>query len=285
MHGAPMHGAPMHGAPTPESVREAARAATRDAIRVVKIGGRAQADPRLAQALAAAARQSPLVVVHGGGDELTALQRRLGIEPVFVGGRRVTTDEDLELVRMVLSGSANKRLVAALASAGARAAGVSGEDGPTLHARAADRERMGAVGTVTRVDPSLVRHLAAGGWLPVVSPLARDEQTGGALNVNGDDAAAALAAAIGAAELLLVADVAGVLDGGAVVTALQPERATALVASGAASGGMVAKLEAARHALAGGVARVRIAGVEGILSLAAGTTIHPSPTGLPHPGV
>lgn len=256
-------------------------------MRVVKIGGRAQGDARLGPALAAAAHQAgraaaPLCVVHGGGDEVSTLQRRLGLEPVFSGGRRVTSEADLEIVRMVLSGTINKRLVAMLLSHGVRAAGISGEDGMLFRARATDPAVMGRVGGAVTVDPSLVLQLLAGGFVPVISPLARDiadaSPAGSGLNVNGDDAAAALAGALAADELVLVADVAGVLENGAVIPSLDLERAASLISSGVAAGGMAAKLEAASAALGAGVSRVRIAGLEGIGNPDAGTRIVPSGT-------
>src|SRR5215210_8104349 len=114
--------------------------------RVLKIGGRAQSDPGLAAAMLHAAGQGRIVVVHGGGDEVSALQRRLGMTPTFYGGRRVTTPDDLEIVRMVLSGSANKRLVATLVGGGIRAVGISGEDDGLLCARVTSRETLGEVG-------------------------------------------------------------------------------------------------------------------------------------------
>jgi acetylglutamate kinase len=251
-------------------------------MRVVKIGGRAQGDVRLGPALAAAARATgssaeALCVVHGGGDEVSALQRRLGLEPAFHGGRRVTSEADLEIVRMVLSGTINKRLVAMLLSHGVRAAGISGEDAMLFRALASDPETMGRVGGAVTVDPAIVLQLLAGGFVPVISPLARDADdtttSGSGLNVNGDDAAAALAGALAADELVLVADVAGVLDNGAVIPSLDLEQAEALVASGIAAGGMAAKLEAAAAALHAGVARVRIAGLDGIGNLDAGTRV------------
>ncbi len=255
-------------------------------VRVVKVGGRAQGDPRLGPALAAAAHSAAgmasLCVVHGGGDEVSALQRRLGLEPVFHGGRRVTSEADLEIVRMVLSGTINKRLVAMLLSHGVRAAGVSGEDAMLFKARATDAATMGRVGGTVAVDPALVLQLLAGGFVPVVSPLARDADdvstTGSGLNVNGDDAAAALAGALAADELVLVADVAGVLDNGAVIRSLDLDQAESLVASGIAAGGMAAKLEAAAAALHGGVTRVRIAGLDGIGNPEAGTRVVLSPS-------
>jgi acetylglutamate kinase len=256
-------------------------------MRVVKIGGRAQGDARLGPALAAAARAAgssaaSLCVVHGGGDEVSALQRRLGLEPAFRAGRRVTSEADLEIVRMVLSGTINKRLVAMLLSHGVRAAGISGEDAMLFRAHATDPAAMGRVGGTVTVDPSIVIQLIAGGFVPVISPLARDADddgiAGSGLNVNGDDAAAALAGALAADELVLVADVPGVLDDGAVIPSLDVEQAESLVASGVATGGMAAKLEAAAAALHGGVARVRIAGLDGIGNPDAGTRVVLSPS-------
>lgn len=247
-------------------------------IRVIKIGGRAQGDPRFVEAIAAASKVARVVVVHGGGDEITALQRRLGLEPQFVDGRRVTSEEDLDVVRMVLSGTVNKRLVARLLTAGVAAVGVSGEDGRLLTARRGEAS-MGRVGRDVFADVSLIAHLLNGSWVPVVSPLAR-EQGGGdgaGLNVNGDDAAATIAAGLGADELVLVADVPGVLEAGAVIPDLDLAGARRLAEQGIAQGGMRAKLEAATLALRNGVRRVRIAGIEGITDRAAGTIITQPP--------
>ena len=251
--------------------------------RVVKVGGRAQGDPALAGALAAAVSAGDaLCVVHGGGDEVSALQRRLGMEPKFLGGRRVTSAEDMDVVRMVLSGTANKRLVAKLISAGVRAVGISGEDGGLFRARITD-PTMGRVGGRVDVDASIVAHLSAGGFVPVVSPVARDaDDAGGAgLNVNGDDAAAALAGALAADDLVLVADVSGVLDNGNVIPTLDLAAAQDLVRRGVATGGMAAKLEAAAHALELGVHCVRIAGLAGISSMTSGTRIVPAAVATP----
>ena len=246
--------------------------------RILKIGGRAQADPGLARAVRAAAMTDRVVLVHGGGDEVSALQRRLGLTPKFSGGRRVTTREDLELVRMVLSGTANKRLMAALVSENVRAVGISGEDNGLLRARATSRETLGEVGVPTHVDAHLIELLVAGGYVPVISPLARDEESGATLNVNGDDAATAIAIAIGADELVLVADVPGVMTDGVVLPDLDVERAVALIENGTARDGMAAKLQAARRAVELGVARVRIGNIEAIRSATAGTAITLSPT-------
>jgi acetylglutamate kinase len=177
-----------------------------------------------------------------------------------------------------LSGCANKRLVAALVSEGIRAVGISGEDDGLLRARATSRETLGEVGVPSGADARLIRLLLQGGYLPVVSPLARDEDTGATLNVNGDDAATAIAIAVGADELVLVADVAGVIADGAVVREVDVEHAVDLIENGTAREGMAAKLQAARRAAELGVSRVRIGSIDAIESVTAGTAITPSPT-------
>ena len=246
--------------------------------RVIKVGGRAQSDPDLAAAVRDAAALDRLVVVHGGGDDVSTLQRRLGMTPRFHGGRRVTTVEDLEIVRMVLSGTVNKRLVASFVTAGIACVGLSGEDDGLLRARATARESLGEVGEPSRVEARLLEALMAAGFVPVLSPLARDEATGATLNVNGDDAAAAIAVAIGADELALIADVPGVIANGEVVPELDLEQAAALVDAGVARDGMAAKLEAARRAVERGVGRVRIGNVAAIRSATSGTVVTLSPT-------
>lgn len=244
--------------------------------RVIKLGGRVQSGPMLPGVLAAAWEQSSsLVVVHGGGDEVSRLQAAFGREAQFVDGRRVTALEDLELLRMALSGSANQRLVATMVGAGVPAVGLSGEDAGMLRAMAYTRETMGEVGTPVHVDPMLIRTLLAAGYCPVVSPLARDHESlaGGVLNVNGDDAAAAIAVALNAVELLLVSDVDGVLVDGLAAAHLDADAVRSLIGGGVASGGMAAKLEAALNALERGVARVRIGGVGALTSTISGTVI------------
>jgi acetylglutamate kinase len=241
----------------------------------VKIGGRAQSDPALPRLLAQVVRAGDeLVVVHGGGDEVTALQRRLGSEPTFIGGRRVTTEEDMDVVRMVLSGAVNKRLVRQLLHEGIAAVGISGEDGGLLPARLLDDGALGAVGEPLNADPRPVEALLAAGFVPVVSPLGRHAETGQGLNVNGDDAAAAIAGALGADELLLLADVPGVLDAaGSLVPAIPADAVDDMIASGVARGGMSAKLQAAVRALAAGVSAVRISDVNALLDPEAGTRL------------
>lgn len=246
-------------------------------MRVIKIGGRAQDDARLAPAIAAAWSSAPgsLCLVHGGGDGISALQRALGVEPSFTDGRRVTGERDIDAVRMALSGSANKLLVARLISAGVSALGISGEDAALITARAVDSATLGCVGAPERIDARLLRHLLDGGYLPVLSPLSRDIDSlaGRALNVNGDDAAAAIALALGASELLFVADVPGVIVDGDVVASLDAEAVDDAIGRGVATAGMAAKLQAAAVALSGGVERVRIGDIDAILEPSLGTTL------------
>lgn len=243
--------------------------------RVFKLGGRAQGATELPARIASATvAGTKVVIVHGGGDEVSAMQRKLGMEPQFVGGRRVTSDADLDVVRMLLSGTINKRIVAQLLSAGARAVGISGEDAGLLSARVTDTA-FGRVGRDVQADVSILRDLLAAGWLPVVSPVAGDRESlsGAGLNVNGDDAATAVAVALQADELCFVADVEGVLENGTRIPRLDSASIRDLAARAVVHGGMLAKLEAAVAAIDAGVGSVRIGTLEAIRNPQAGTTI------------
>jgi acetylglutamate kinase len=247
-------------------------------MRVVKIGGRAQSDPGITAALCQAWSDSPngVCVVHGGGDEVSSMQRALGREAAFVGGRRITSQSDLDLLRMVLSGVVNKRLVNALVAAGIPAIGLSGEDDALIGAEVIDAASLGFAGRPIAVNVQLLRTLMDAGYMPVISPVGYDRTSGkgGALNVNGDDAAAAIAVSLKADELLLIADVAGVRGAeGEVVQILSIETARDLIASGVAAGGMAAKLESAHNALLGGVDRVRICDLAGLVDSERGTFV------------
>ena len=214
-------------------------------------------------------------VVHGGGDEISDLQRKLGSEPRFVNGRRITSDDDMELVRMVLSGSANKRLVASLEAAGVRAAGISGEDGGVLSAEPIDAEKFGKSGKPVSARVDLITALLSAGFFPVISPVATNAGSIShePLNVNGDDAAAMLAGALGA-ELWLIADVPGVMDSNrAHIESLDQDQVSSLVADGTVTSGMLAKLEAGFEALALGSPDVMIGGIETLSGNASGTRL------------
>lgn len=233
--------------------------------RVVKIGGRTHGD----------STNGYLCVVHGGGDQMSDLHVKLGIAPVFVEGRRVTSEVDLELLRMALSGSANKHLVSALVSLRVPAVGISGEDAGLIEARLHDFTLLGYVGRPETINETFLRHLLRGGYVPVISPLSRD--AGGSaslpLNINGDDAAAAIAISLGADELVFVGDVPGVLVDGKVLSDLENDAALALIDQGIARNGMIAKLEAALSALDAGVPTVRIGDASAICGQGQGTTI------------
>jgi acetylglutamate kinase len=243
-------------------------------MRIVKVGGNRADDAGWIRDVSAgiAAAAVPTVLVHGGGRDVTELQRAVGIEPEWRDGLRVTTPRVLEVVRMVLSGGVNKRWVAALIGAGADAVGISGEDGGLLRGILLHGGALGRTGEVTEVRTALLESWLAQGITPVVSPVTRGPD-GEGLNVNADDAAAGVAAAMGAAELLFVSDVPGVKAGGAWVEELDAQAAAALLESGEAAGGMRPKLRAAMRARAAGVGRVRIGALETLTDDGAGTRI------------
>jgi acetylglutamate kinase len=242
-------------------------------LTVVKLGGNEVEDPCWVRqvACALAARGGHVVVVHGGGREVSALQRTLGAEPEWRDGLRVTSAAAMRAVSMVLSGVVNKRLVAALVTEGVEAVGISGEDGGLLRARLARGGSMGRTGEVERVRAELLRAWLGQGLTPVVSPVSRGPD-GGPLNVNADDVAAAVAAAMDAGELLFVSNVPGVMAGNTTLSAVDAEQGEALIADGTAQGGMAPKLRAAARA-AERVEKVRIGGVEMLRDPFAGTRI------------
>lgn len=241
-------------------------------VTVVKVGGHEVEDPAWIDQLALRlAGHAPLVVVHGGGREVSALQRRLGAEPEWRDGLRVSTEETVRLASMVLSGVVNKRLVAALLSAGVDALGVSGEDGALVRADPAPGVEPGRTGVVASVRLSLLESLIGLGLVPVLSSISRGPD-GGAMNVNADDVAAALAAAFPAERLLFVSNVAGVTTGDGIAAELASDEVDQVIASGVATGGMAPKLLAAARAAHAGVPDVRIGGLE-LLAGAAGTRV------------
>jgi acetylglutamate kinase len=235
---------------------------------VIKIGGNELDNPAFVQELAGrvAAMDAAPVIVHGGGRAIGALQQRLGIEPLIRDGLRVTDAPSLEIVQMVLSGSTNKMLVAALFAAGVTAVGLSGVDGGLL--RCVKKEVAGAdlgyVGTVVGVNAALLEQLVAQGVAPVVSPVSLGLD-GQIYNVNADEAAAAIAAALGAGLLSFVSNVPGVLDdAGQPLPTLSAATTEQLIASGVIHGGMVPKVRAALDGLQQGVSRARIVDLAGL---------------------
>jgi acetylglutamate kinase len=226
-----------------------------------------------------AAIPGELVVVHGGGHEISRWLRRVGVEVEWADGLRVTRGDGLQITAMVLSGWVNKRVVESLDRAGRPAVGVSGEDGGLLRADPLDRDRYGEVGRIVSVDTRPVRALLQGGFTPVVSPLSRGE-AGRPLNVNADEAAIRLASALRANRLLLLSDVPGVLADGERLDAVDPESAAELARRGVLAGGMRVKVEQGLEAARAGVEV--IIGDAGLLTGAPGTRVSvPEPEGTP----
>jgi len=243
-------------------------AAWRGRTVAVKVGGSVLTDGvpgDLAEDLALLHRAGVrTVLVHGGGPDVSRVVERMGGSPEFVDGLRVTDDETMDAVVMVLTGRVNKRIVLRLQEAGARAVGVAGVDGGLIRVRPHPAaERLGRVGEIDAVDPSLVETLFDGGFFPVVSPVGADGE-GKSYNVNADSAAAAVAASLGAEKLVLVTDVEGILAGGPdgpeLVSELDPAGARDLIHEGVVSSGMVPKVEACLSALEAGVRSAHVVG-------------------------
>lgn len=242
--------------------------------RVVKVGGAALTDAGWLERFAAAAAASrvPLVIVHGGGPEITSLSERLDLGVEWNGGRRVTSPAALDIAGMVLNGRINKRIVAALLRAGVDAVGLSGVDGALLRAELMENGALGRVGRVVHVRTDMLRNLIALGHTVVVSPISVGVD-GEPLNVNADDAAAAVASSLGAADLVFLTDVPGVRDGVSFRSRLDAEEAAGLVREGVAAGGMGVKVSAGLKALSSGVYAVRIGSEQVLHDDAAGTLL------------
>ncbi|MEC8764983.1 MAG: acetylglutamate kinase [Pseudomonadota bacterium] len=236
---------------------------------VVKFGGHAMGEADYVSAFAAdialldqvGARP---VVVHGGGPQIGAMLKKLQIESKFIDGLRVTDEATISVVEMVLAGGINKALVAAIAQAGGRAVGISGKDGGLITARklmataktegSAIEEAidLGFVGEPDHVDTDVLDALNAAKLIPVVAPVGSDG-SGETYNINADTAAGAIAAALGATRMLMLTDVAGVLDSdGNLITDLTVSQAEALIRDGTVSGGMIPKAETCINAVLGG---------------------------------
>ena len=223
---------------------------------VVKIGGSTLGshDTSLKDLVTLQQEGVDVVVVHGGGNVISEWMQRQGIPPRFVEGLRVTDAASLEIVVAVLTGLINKELVAQLHGLGGRAIGISGIDGGLLEARIANPE-LGYVGEIAQVNRDPLQAILDSGYIPLVAPLARQcqdgsEHSGGPLNINGDTVAGELAHALGAARLVFLTDVEGVMDGaGRVIRRLDRRRANMLFQSGVVRGGMIPKLAACLRAL------------------------------------
>ena len=238
---------------------------------VIKVGGNELDDPRfvdgLAQSLAREAGQ--LVLIHGGGKEISAALQIYDQPVQFIEGLRVTPPESMAIMEMVACGSVNKRLVARFNAAGVTALGLSGVDLGLIRCRPLSPE-LGRVGMITSVAHALLDDLLARCWLPIIAPVALGEEDFLSYNVNADHIAQAIAVALGSqAELVFVTNVPGVILAGEVVPFLSPPAVETAIEQGEISGGMIPKVRSALTALAAGVASVRITNLAG---LAAGGT-------------
>ncbi|WP_439817925.1 acetylglutamate kinase [Zavarzinia sp. CC-PAN008] len=238
---------------------------------VIKYGGHAMGDAKASSDFArdiALIKQVGIdpIVVHGGGPQIGAMLERLNIKSSFVDGLRVTDQAAVEVVEMVLAGSINKQIVAAIGDAGGKAVGLSGKDGGLIRARRLTRTKrdpdsniekvvdLGYVGDPERIDTGILERFAGTDFVPVIAPIGLGETDGATYNINADTAAGAIAGALKASRLLLLTDVAGVLDSeGHLISELTVERAKALIADGTIKGGMIPKIETCIDALDSGV--------------------------------
>ena len=242
---------------------------------VIKYGGHAMGDAQLAEKFArdvVLMKQVGIhpVVVHGGGPQIGAMLDRLKIKSSFIDGLRVTDSETVDIVEMVLSGSINKAVVTAINSAGGTAVGISGKDGRLIEAAKLQRTTrdpdsniekvldLGFVGEPVNINPKLLETFVRSDLIPVIAPIGVGEG-GETYNINADTAAGKIAATLQAAKLVMLTDIAGVLDGnGELISRMTPERAEELRRDGIIKGGMIPKLETCLNAVANGVGAAHI---------------------------
>lgn len=239
---------------------------------VVKYGGNAMTDEHLKQCFARDVVLLKLVgmnvvVVHGGGPQIESLLARVGKKGQFVRGMRVTDDETMEIVEMVLGGQVNKDVVNLINQAGGKAVGLTGKDGSFIRAKklllanednSEDLIDVGQVGDITQIDPSLIGHLESGGFIPVVAPIGVGKG-GETYNINADVVAGKIAEILKAEKLVLLTNTPGVLDrAGTLITGMTPKQIVDMVADGTLSGGMLPKIDSALDAARNGVKSVHI---------------------------
>ena len=236
---------------------------------VIKYGGNAMIDETLKRAV-----MTDLVLmhyvgirpvlVHGGGPEVSEAMRRMGKEPTFVDGLRVTDKETMEIVEMVLAGKTNKSIVSHLNIAGGKAVGLSGKDANLLMAvKETGRGELGFVGRILQVNPDILTTLLDAGYIPVVSSVAIGaDDVGASYNINADTAASALAVALGSPKLILMTDVEGLYrdfaDKSSLISEITASDARAMMQGGSIDAGMIPKLEACVEAVEDGVSRAHI---------------------------
>ena len=232
---------------------------------VVKYGGNAMVDETLKQQVMEDIALLWLigvkvVLIHGGGPEISDMMKRLGKKPEFINGLRVTDKETVDIVQMVLAGKVNKSLVTLLQMKGGHAVGVSGMDGGIIEAKIKD-ERLGFVGEITKVRAKPINDLLEKNYIPVVSTVASDHD-GNVYNIDGDTAAAYIAGALEAERLIMMTDVAGILrdvnDPSSLITGITVNEAKTLYDEGVISGGMIPKVDCCIEAISAGVKDVTI---------------------------
>lgn len=227
---------------------------------VIKYGGSAMAEEELRESFALDVVLLKYVglrpvVVHGGGPQIASTLKRLGKESSFVDGLRVTDDETMEVVEMVLGGRVNPEIVALVQRGGGAAVGLTGSDGEMIRVsrRLEEGRDLGRVGRVVGVDPAPIEAVTAGGFIPVIAPVGVDEE-GVSYNVNADEAAGAIAGALSAEKLILLTDVEGILDAtGGLIRQLAGEAANRLIEDGTIRAGMIPKTRCCVEALKQGV--------------------------------
>jgi acetylglutamate kinase len=231
---------------------------------VIKIGGSTfgSGDTTVEDAVALQKQGKSLVVIHGGGKDVTEWLKRQGVATTFIRGERVTDKLTLEVATAVLSGTINKEITAAINVRGGRAVGISGVDGALIESKVNNPE-MGYVGVVSKVNPAVLEALIKAGFMPIISPVSlysvdRPEEAPPLVNVNGDPVAGDIAAALKAERLIYLTDVVGIADAsGKVLSRLSAAEAEALITSGVVAGGMIPKVNACVRAVrAGATARI-----------------------------
>lgn len=235
----------------------------RGQIFVVKYGGSAQIDESLKDNFARDIVLLQLigikvVVVHGGGKKINSFLEQLDIKSDFVDGLRVTDEKAMEIVEMTLSGLINKQITSLLVRHGARAVGISGKDDGMLKAKPLNSGKYGLVGEITSVNDEVIKALLTSDIVPVIAPIASDENAR-SYNINADSCASAIAMKLRAQKVIFLSDISGVLDkNGELISRLNAQKIATLKADGTINGGMIPKLDACLECVNNGVGRVHI---------------------------
>lgn len=241
---------------------------------VIKYGGAAQVKDELKESFAKDIVLLNFIgiqttIVHGGGPKISAMMEKMGKKPTFIQGQRVTDQETMNIVEMVLGGLVNKEIVALINNHGGKAVGLSGKDGNLINAKKklikkASNEGyeeiidLGLVGEVTNVNPQLIASLSKEGFIPVISPVGASLK-GETLNINADYVAASIAASLKAEKLIILTDVPGIMDGNKkIISTIKKSQVKKLIDEGIVSGGMLPKVQSCLKAVEGGVSKAHI---------------------------